>query len=55
MMARKSSNEDKYFIRWRNDERYFYCKHLSKAGLHVLIKRLIRQGVNVNDMEFWKE
>ena len=54
-MRVRKSNEDKYFIRWRKDARYFYCKHLSKAGLHVLIKRLIRQGVNVNDMEFWKE
>lgn len=54
MKVRKSI-EDKYFVRWRKDGKYFCCKHLSKVGLHVLIKRLIRQGVNMNDMEFWKE
>lgn len=51
----RNPNEDKYFIRWRKDGKYFCCKHLSRAGLHVFIKRLIRQGVNVDDMEFWKE
>ena len=53
MRVRKS--EDKYFIRWRKDGKYFFFFFLSRVGLHVFIKRLIRQGVNVNDMEFWKE
>lgn len=46
---------DTYFIRWRKDEKYYFCRHLSRTGLHAFIKRLIRDGVRVDDMEFGRE
>lgn len=54
-MKGKTLSEDKYFIKWWQDGKYMYCRKLSRNGLHALIKRLIRQGVNVKSMEFWKE
>lgn len=54
-MRTRTSNKDKYFIRWRKDGKYYCCHPLSRTGLHIFIKRLIREGVKVDDMEFWKE
>lgn len=51
----RTSNKDKYSIKWEKDGKYFCCHNLSKVGLHVFVKRLIHQGVSVDDMEFWKE
>lgn len=54
-MRARTSNKDKYSVRWKKDGKYLCCHNLSKVGLHVFIKRLIHQGVSVDDMEFWKE
>lgn len=54
-MQKKTLNEDRYFVRWWQDGKYMYCRKLSRSGLHALIKRLIRRGVSVKAMEFWKE